>query len=103
MCLYGQDLDEDTTPIEAGLTWVIGTRRSGLDPTLLANYVLVGKDRRENGDFIGAEGVRKHLKEGPPRRRVGLTVDGAPARREWTSYSSTDDCMLMPLFYASFS
>lgn len=26
MCLYGQDLDEDTTPVEAGLTWVIGTR-----------------------------------------------------------------------------
>ena len=25
MCLYGQDLDEDTTPVEAGLTWVIGT------------------------------------------------------------------------------
>ncbi|KAI1787027.1 glycine cleavage system T protein [Ganoderma leucocontextum] len=53
MCLYGQDLDEGTTPVEAGLTWVIG------------------KDRRENGDFIGAEGVRKHLKE----------VDGAPARQ----------------------
>ncbi|TFK80591.1 glycine cleavage system T protein [Polyporus arcularius HHB13444] len=63
MCLYGQDLDEDTTPVEAGLTWVIG------------------KDRRESGDFIGAEGVRKHLKEGPPRRRVGLTVEGAPARQ----------------------
>ena len=42
----------------------------------------VGKDRRESGEFIGAEGVRKHLKEGPPRRRVGLTVEGAPARRE---------------------
>jgi glycine cleavage system aminomethyltransferase T len=27
MCLYGNDLDEDTTPVEAGLTWVIG--RSG--------------------------------------------------------------------------
>lgn len=63
MCLYGQDLTEDITPIEAGLTWVIP------------------KDRREAGEFIGAEGVRKHLKEGPPRRRVGLIVEGAPARQ----------------------
>ncbi|KAH7890157.1 glycine cleavage system T protein [Phlebopus sp. FC_14] len=63
MCLYGNDLDEDTTPIEAGLTWVIG------------------KERRESGDFIGAAGVRKHLQEGPPRRRVGLVVEGAPARQ----------------------
>ncbi|KAI8985626.1 glycine cleavage system T protein [Trametes punicea] len=63
MCLYGQDLDEDTTPVEAGLTWVIG------------------KDRRESGGFIGAEGVRKHLKDGPPRRRVGMIVEGAPARQ----------------------
>ncbi|KAI0640660.1 aminomethyltransferase [Trametes meyenii] len=63
MCLYGQDLDEATTPVEAGLTWVIG------------------KDRRESGGFIGADAVQKHLKEGPPRRRVGLTVEGAPARQ----------------------
>jgi aminomethyltransferase len=63
MCLYGQDLDEDTTPVEAGLTWVIG------------------KERRESGDFIGADGVRKHLVEGAPRRRVGLIVNGAPARQ----------------------
>jgi aminomethyltransferase len=26
MCLYGNDLDEDTSPVEAGLTWVIGER-----------------------------------------------------------------------------
>jgi len=63
MCLYGNDLDEETTPIEAGLTWVIG------------------KERRETGDFIGAEGVIKHLKDGPPRRRVGLVIEGAPARQ----------------------
>ncbi|KAH9930194.1 uncharacterized protein B0H18DRAFT_993584 [Fomitopsis serialis] len=63
MCLYGNDLDEDTSPVEAGLTWVIG------------------KDRRENGEFIGAEGVRKHLKDGTPRRRVGMVVEGAPARQ----------------------
>jgi hypothetical protein len=42
----------------------------------------VGKDRRETGNFIGGEGVLKHLKDGPPRRRVGLVIEGAPARRE---------------------
>ncbi|KAF7311188.1 Aminomethyltransferase [Mycena kentingensis (nom. inval.)] len=62
MCLYGHDLDEETTPVEAGLSWVIG------------------KERKESGTFIGAEGVRKHLKEGAPRRRVGMVVEGAPAR-----------------------
>ncbi|KAJ7923503.1 hypothetical protein B0H13DRAFT_2316448 [Mycena leptocephala] len=55
---YGNDLDEDTSPVEAGLTWVIG------------------KERKENGTFIGAEGVRQHLKDGPPRRRVGMVVEG---------------------------
>ncbi|KAJ3565970.1 hypothetical protein NP233_g7291 [Leucocoprinus birnbaumii] len=69
MCLYGNDLDEDTTPVEAGLSWVIG------------------KERKESGTFIGAEGVRKHLKEGPPRRRVGLTVEGAPARQHAKIYA----------------
>lgn len=63
MCLYGNDLGEDTTPVEAGLSW------------------LIDKDRRENGNFIGAETVRKHLTDGPPRRRVGMVVTGAPARR----------------------
>ncbi|CAO1615253.1 unnamed protein product [Sympodiomycopsis kandeliae] len=62
MCLYGHDLDESVGPAEAGLTWV------------------VAKDRREKGDFIGAERVLKEIKEGPKRRRVGLVVDGAPAR-----------------------
>ncbi|KAJ7694574.1 hypothetical protein B0H17DRAFT_1057241 [Mycena rosella] len=63
MCLYGSDLDEDTTPVEGGLTWVIG------------------KERKERGTFIGAEGVRAHLRDGPPRRRVGFVVEGAPARQ----------------------
>lgn len=45
-----------------------------------------GKERKETGGFIGAEGVRKHLKDGPPRRRVGFIVDGAPARRESSCY-----------------
>lgn len=49
---------------------------------ILFHLRATGKERKETGEFIGAEGVRKHLKEGPPRRRVGLIVDGAPARRE---------------------
>ena len=64
MCLYGQDLDEDTSPVEAGLSWVIG------------------KERKETGGFIGADLVLRHLKDGPSRRRVGFVVEGAPARRE---------------------
>ncbi|KZP27091.1 hypothetical protein FIBSPDRAFT_948751 [Athelia psychrophila] len=51
MCLYSNDLDEDTTPVEAVLSWVIG------------------KDRREageRGNFIGTEAVMKHLMDGPP-------------------------------------
>ncbi|KIL60840.1 hypothetical protein M378DRAFT_130285 [Amanita muscaria Koide BX008] len=63
MCLYGNDLDESTSPVEAGLSWVIG------------------KDRKETGGFIGADEVLRQLKEGPTRRRVGFIVEGAPARQ----------------------
>ncbi|KZP00396.1 glycine cleavage system T protein [Calocera viscosa TUFC12733] len=62
MCLYGHDLNEDISPIEAALTWVIP------------------KPRREKGGFIGAETVLQQLKDGPTKRRVGLIVDDAPAR-----------------------
>lgn len=62
MCLYGHDLDPTVGPAEGGLTWV------------------VSKDRRAAGDFIGAERVLREIKEGPTRRRVGLIVDGPPAR-----------------------
>lgn len=68
MCLYGHDLDDSTTPVEAGLSWI------------------VGKDRRSEGGFNGADIILAQLKlkkdggTGVERRRVGLIVDGAPAR-----------------------
>lgn len=65
MCLYGHDLDPTVGPAEGALTWV------------------VAKDRREQGDFVGAERVLREIKEGPRRRRVGLIVEGAPARGEY--------------------
>ncbi|CAO0790686.1 unnamed protein product [Mucor circinelloides] len=62
LCLYGNDLDETTTPVEAGLTWTIP------------------KSRRETGGFLGAEHILPQIKGGVTRRRVGLIVEGAPAR-----------------------
>jgi len=68
MCLYGHDLDDTTTPVEGGLSWIIH------------------KDRRVTGGFHGDEKILSQLrpkKDGgspPTRRRVGLIVEGAPAR-----------------------
>ncbi|KAI9272576.1 hypothetical protein BY458DRAFT_555404 [Sporodiniella umbellata] len=62
LCLYGHDLDETTSPVEAGLTWAIP------------------KTRRETGGFLGAEHILPQIKGGVSRRRIGLMVEGAPAR-----------------------
>ncbi|PWY99109.1 putative GCV1-glycine decarboxylase, subunit T, mitochondrial [Testicularia cyperi] len=75
MCLYGHDLDASVSPIEGALAWV------------------VGKDRRAAADFLGAERVLRELKEGPPRRRVGLFVNGGIAREGAPLY--TDDGKLV--------
>jgi aminomethyltransferase len=63
LCLYGNDIDETTNPIEAALTWVIGKRR------------------RTEWNFTGAARIRAMLEGGPERLRVGIRPDGrAPAR-----------------------
>jgi aminomethyltransferase len=63
LCLYGNDIDELTSPIEADLAWVIGKRR------------------RAAWDFPGAAAIRDQLEHGAVRHRVGIRPDGrAPAR-----------------------
>ncbi len=63
LCLYGQDIDETTDPISAGLAWSIGKRR------------------KLDWDFAGGAVVRARLDAGPERLRVGLRPQGrAPAR-----------------------
>jgi aminomethyltransferase len=65
LCLYGHDIDETTTPIEADLAWTIGKRR------------------RNEGGFPGAATVLRQLEEGTSRKRVGIRPDGrAPARED---------------------
>jgi aminomethyltransferase len=70
LCLYGHDLDETTSPVEAGLTWAIQkVRRSG--------------GAREGG-FPGAERILRELAEGPVRQRMGLRPEGRAPMREGT-------------------
>ena len=54
LALYGNDLMEERSPIEASLNWTIS------------------KLRREKADFLGAERVNHELKDGVAERRVGL-------------------------------
>jgi aminomethyltransferase len=56
--LFGQDLGEDITPVEAGLIWAIGTARRA------------GGDRA--GGFPGADVILEQIARGAPRKRVGL-------------------------------
>ncbi|MCK3777487.1 glycine cleavage system aminomethyltransferase GcvT [Ensifer sesbaniae] len=67
LCLYGNDIDTTTTPVEAALEWAMQkARRAG--------------GAREGG-FPGADRILGQLAEGASRRRVGLKPEGrAPVR-----------------------
>jgi aminomethyltransferase len=60
--LYGHDLDDTVSPIEAGLNFAVSKRR------------------REARDFPGAGRILNEFAGELSRIRVGLLVDGAPAR-----------------------
>ncbi len=72
LCLYGNDIDELTSPIEAALAWVVSKRR------------------REHWDFLGGAVVRDHLQNGAPRRRVGILPEGRAPARAGTEIVATD-------------
>ena len=61
LCLNRNDM-EHVTPVEARLTWAIGKRR------------------RAEGGFLGAEVIVKQLESGPIVRRVGFFSSGPPPR-----------------------
>lgn len=65
MCLYGHDLDESVSPVEGGLSWVIGKDRRAPDA---------------QPSFPGKSRILEELANGPSRRRVGFEVIGSPAR-----------------------
>ncbi len=51
-CLYGNDIDDDTSPLEAGLGWITKFTK----------------------DFINSENLKKEKEEGPVRRLVGFEL-----------------------------
>jgi aminomethyltransferase len=53
MCLYGNDIDATTTPLEAGLGWIV---------------------KLDKGDFIGRDVLERQAEEGVERRLVGLEI-----------------------------
>jgi aminomethyltransferase len=62
--LYGHDIDTQTTPVMAGLTFAINKRR------------------RAEGGFAGYERILGELAEGPVQKRVGLSIEGRQPVRE---------------------
>lgn len=69
--LYGQDMDEATSPVEAGLAFSIGKRRRG------------------QGGFPGAVRILRELTDGPARLRVGLKLEGRAAARTHMKVADT--------------
>lgn len=67
LCLYGHDMDVDTTPVEASLNWAISKVRR--------------EDGARAGGFPGAERIFAQLRDGVERKRVGLLpADRVPIR-----------------------
>ena len=76
LCLYGHDIDEATTPVEASLTWAIQ------------------KARRANGSrtggFIGSETILKQLDDGTDKKRVGFLPQTRAPMREGVEIFATE-------------
>ncbi len=66
LCLYGHDIDETTSPVEAALVWGMQKRR------------------REEGGFLGDKIIQDQLQDGTSRLRVGLSPEGRAPMREGT-------------------
>ena len=67
LCLYGADIDEQTTPVAAALEWAVQKVRRPAGARA--------------GGFPGADAISRELDVGPRRRRVGLrSLDRTPVR-----------------------
>ena len=72
LCLYGNDIDTTTTPVEGDLNWIINKRR------------------RAEGGFRGADVILDQLENGADRKRVGIKPEGKAPAREHTQILNSD-------------
>ena len=72
LCLYGHDLNPTITPVTASLSWAIGKRR------------------RQEGGFPGADLILAELKAGPLQRRVGFSPNTKAIAREGATIHTTE-------------
>ena len=72
LCLYGHDINESTSPIEANLKWAISKRR------------------REEGGFVGYKKIKSDLNGSLNRLRVGIKPEGKIIAREGVKIFSED-------------
>ena len=73
LCLYGQELDKNKTPVEANLKWAIS------------------KHRISQGNFIGSKIITKQLSDGVNKIRVGIKPEGRVIAREKTKIFNQSD------------
>jgi aminomethyltransferase len=85
LCLYGHDIDETTSPVEAGLMFSVGKRR------------------REAGGFPGADRLQREIAQGTARRRVGLKLEGRAPAREGAEIHDVDGTPIGVVTSGSFS
>lgn len=61
MALYGHEIDEATTPLEAGLDWVV---------------------KLDQGEFLGRDALLAQRQSGPKKKLIGLEVQGRGIARQ---------------------
>jgi aminomethyltransferase len=76
LCLYGHDIDESVTPVEANLVWSISKRR------------------KMDKDFPAAEKIMDQIFNGVARKRVGILPVGKAPAREHTQVADKSGCVI---------
>lgn len=77
LCLYGHDLDADTTPVESSLLWALSKSRRA--------------DGERPGGYPGADIIMAQMTDGVERKRVGIKAAGRMPVREGAILMDSDE------------